>query len=343
MKLLKPQKLEKGDTIALLSPSSGLAHLFPHRLNNAIKFFKSLGFEIKEFHTTRKLHGWSAAPAEERAMDLIRAFEDPSIKAIICTIGGLTSNQLLKYIDFTAIKKNPKIFCGYSDISVLHYAFYTKTRLVTFYGPAAMTQFGEYPKPLKYTIDYFFKAVTIDKPIGRIIPSKEWTDEFLDWSKKTDLYGPRTLKQNKGFEWLTDGKATGPIIGGCISSLIHLRGTEYWPNHKNKILFLEIPEGQDTKKGQPLPYIDAYLTDFELSGVFDEISGLIFGRPYSYTEKDKIKLKEILYALAEKYSFPILFGADIGHTDPMITIPIGVNVTLDSINKIFSINESGVI
>jgi muramoyltetrapeptide carboxypeptidase len=254
----------------------------------------------------------------------------------------MTSNQLLKHIDFDIVKKNPKIFCGYSDISVLHYAFHKKSRLITFYGPAAMTQFGDYPRLLHHTVEYFLKAVCNNKPISTISPSKEWTDEFLDWSKKLDIKRARRMRPNKGFEWLSEGKAKGPIIGGCLSSIIHLRGTDFWPSHKGCIMFLETPEGQDPSKGEPLSNIDSYLTDLELSGVFDEIKGLIFGRAFGYSEEDTNKLKSILINVGDEYSFPILYGADIGHTDPMITIPLGIKAVIDSENDLFTMQENGV-
>lgn len=342
MELIKPERLKRGDIIALISPSTGLVNLFPHRLDNAIKFLNNFGFKIKEYPTTRTSIGWSSGTDKDRARDVMDAFEDNSVKAIICTIGGMTSNQLLKNINFDIIKDNPKIFCGYSDISVLHHAIHKKTNMVTFYGPMAMTQFGEYPKPLDYTLDYFLKAVENNTPIGKIIPSKDWTEELLDWSTKTDMKRPRKLQKNLGFEWLCDGKCKGSIIGGCTSSIIKLRGTEFWPDYKDRILFLETPEGQTIGKGEPLNYLDSYLTDLELSGVFDEISGLVFGRPYCYSSDDNIKLKEILRKFGIEYSIPVLFGVDIGHTDPIITIPIGTNAILDSTKNIFSLDESGV-
>jgi muramoyltetrapeptide carboxypeptidase LdcA involved in peptidoglycan recycling len=113
----------------------------------------------------------------------------------------------LKYLDFQLIKKNPKIFVGYSDATVLHFAFYTQCNLVTLYGPAALTQFAENPRILSYTEEYFKKALMGTKPIGKIKPSLYWTDEILNWFKKDDLKRPRKMKKNKGWQWLKKGKA----------------------------------------------------------------------------------------------------------------------------------------
>lgn len=339
--MIKPNKLEKGDTIAILSPSAGLAAVFSHRLENAINFLKSKGYKIKEYPSTRSRSGWESAPAKNRAEDIMGAFLDKNVKAIICAIGGNTANKTLKYLDFKKIKNNPKVFCGYSDISVLHYAINKKSNLTTFYGPCAMTQFGEYPNPLKYTLSYFNKAVT--DTIGRISPSEKWTDETLDWSQKLDLTRPRKLNKNPGFEWLKKGKAEGEIIGGCLHSIVHLLGTEYWPNHKNKILFIEIPEGQDFNKGEPLPEVDSLLCDLELNGLFKEIKGLIVGRPFKYDHEEIEQFKKIILDNTKDYDLPILYGVDIGHTDPQITIPLNVMVEIDSNKNLFEIKESGVI
>ena len=342
MSMIKPPKLREGDTIALISPSSGMAAKYPHRLNNAIKFLKSQGYKIREYACTRKNNGWESASAEERARDVMSAFLDEDVNVILTTMGGTVAIQTLKYLDFNKIRRNPKIFVGYSDISNLHYAFYTQAKLVTFYGPCAMVQFGEYPRPLKYTVEHFNKALKSAKPIGKILPSKKWTDEVLDWSKKLDLTRPRKVKENKGFEWLREGKAKGEIIGGCLSSIVHLAGTRFWPSYKNKILFLELPEGQEFDKGEPLPYVDWYLAQLDLLAVFEEIKGLIFGRPFRYKDQEVRVLKQKLIERTKEYDFPILFGADIGHTDPQITIPLGTQVLIDSERNVFEFLESGV-
>lgn len=340
--LIKPKKLEKEDTIAIISPSAGLAAIFPHRLDNAIKFLESQGYKIKEFPCTRKNKGWESASAEERASDIMSAFKDKEVKAIICSIGGNNVNKTLEFLDFEEVKKNPKILCGYSDISALHYAIHKKSNLVTFYGPAAITQFAEFPKPLNHTLEYFNKAVTRTIPIGKVTPSKNWTDEVLDWGEKKDLERPRKLRKNSGYEWLKEGKAEGEIIGGCLHSILHLMGSEYWPDHKNKILFIETPEGEDFTKGESLAEVDAQLCDLRISGVFNEIKGLIVGRPFGYTDEEKEKFKEVIIDNSRGYNFPILYGADIGHTDPQITIPLGAKVLIDSENNSFELLEEGV-
>jgi muramoyltetrapeptide carboxypeptidase LdcA involved in peptidoglycan recycling len=341
--MLKPKKLNKGDTIAFVAPSSGLGGLFPHRLDAARNFLVAKGFKVKEFPTTRGFNDGSSGTPEERARDLIAAFNDKEVKAIVCNIGGLSSNELLKIMDFGVIKKNPKIFCGYSDISILHYAFQKKAGLVTFYGPAAMTQFGDNPKTMGYTWEHFLKAVSSPVPVGKIQPSKEWTDEFMDWAGKKDLERPRKLVKNDGWIWIKEGKAQGQVIGGCLSSILKLSGTEFDVSYEDKVLFIETPEGQDFKKGEPLNYVDSQLMDLRNLGIFDRIRGLLVGRGQGYTKEERDKFRQMVIKHTKDYNFPVLMEIDIGHTDPMMTIPLGVEVTLDSEKDIFSIDEAGVV
>ena len=338
---IKPSRLNKGDTIGLISPSAGLSAIFPHRLDNAIKFLESEGYNIKEFNNTRKISGWESAPAEERAKDIMAAFLDSKVKMILCTIGGDNLNKTLKYLDYDKIKQNPKILCGYSDITVLHYAILSKSDLTTFYGPCALTQFGEFPKPLDYTWDQFQKAICSGE-IGEVKPSIEWTDEVLDWSQKKDLERPRKMEQNNYWSWIREGATEGEIVGGCLHSMTHLIGTEYFPDISDKILFIEIPEGDAFDEGESLAEVDAQLADLELAGIFGKIKGLIVGRPFKYNLEAVEDFKRIILDNTKDYNFPILFGADIGHTDPQITIPLGVKVELDSRGDTFKFLETGV-
>lgn len=343
MPLVKPRKLKIGDTVGLVSPSSPLAGLVPHRAKKSIKTLKEIGFKVRIGKNALKVTGYTAGSPRERAEDINSFFKDKDVKVIICFIGGNHSNQILKYLDFNLIKRNPKIFLGYSDATVLHFAFYTQSGLITFYGPSALAQFAENPKVLPYTESYFRRALMETQPIGKIQPSSKWTDEILDWFKKEDQKRPRKMKKNKGWQWLKQGKAQGPILGGCITSMMHLRGTKYWPDFSDSILFWETPEsGDDFTKGEKAENIDSYLTDLELSGVFKNIKGMIVGRFFGYSEEEQKEIIKIIKERTSGYRFPILLNIDIGHSDPMITVPLGVRVEIDSSNNLFEIKESGI-
>lgn len=337
---LKPQKLQKGDTIGLVSPSSALAGLLPHRVERGKKMLEDLGFKVVIGKNALKVKDWTAGTAQERADDINSFFADKNIKAIISFIGGFHANQIIELLDYKMIKKNPKIFMGYSDITVLHFAFHTQANLMTFYGPAVLTQFADNPELNPYTKEYLEKALMSDQPIGQIYPSKEWTDEVLNWFEKKDLERPRKFKPNPGWSWLKPGQAEGELFGGCLTSMLHLRGTKFWPNFKNKIFFWEIPESSaDITKGEPLGRVDAHLTDLKLNGLFEQISGMIIGRPFGYTPEQLEKIKQLVLEQTADYNFPILFGIDIGHTDPILTLPLGAETQIDSAKNIFAITE----
>lgn len=340
--LRKSKRLQKGATIGIAAPSSGLAGLFPHRIEKGLAAVAELGFTPLLSAHALGIKGYISSSAQERASDLNDLFRDPKVSSIICTIGGNHANQILNYLDFDLIKNNPKIFIGYSDITVLHYALRKKSNLMTFYGPCIVSEFGEYPSILPFTKEYFLKSVMMHEPIGMVPASESWTDEFLDWSAKKDLVRPRKLERSFGYEWWRQGSARAPIFGGAIPSINHLAGTEYWIDPKEMIFFIDIPEGGP---GTPFPLsdLDAFLTDLDNLGVFKSIVGLIIGRPYRYSSIEIAALRELVDYYTAKYSYPILYNANIGHASPIITLPLGAIVKLDSASNLFSIEESGVL
>lgn len=338
MKLIIPNQLKKGDTIGIISPSAGLAPFAMQRIDNAVKYIKSMGYKVIIGKHALENNGYVSASISERVEDIHSMFSNFEVKAIICTIGGNNSNQLLSFIDFDLIKKNPKIFIGYSDISILHFAIQNQSNLATYYGPCLMTQFGEYPKPLPYTIESFNRLLCDDNPKNIDINQSEfWTDETPNWFEKKDLLAPRKQVKNTGYKWLRNGRSSGTAWGGTIPSINYLLGTKYWVKPKNSIFFLDIPEGKDINSGLGLSEVDAYLTNLDNAGIFDEINGIIIGRPYKYSIEEHNKLKEIVLRITNKYNFPILYNVNIGHVDPIITLRYGQKIELDSNYNRFSL------
>jgi len=333
-KLIIPPSLQKGDTIGFISPAAGLAPFAMHRVQNAIKYFESLGYIVKIAKNALKNEGYVSSSVENRLKDIHEMFADKKVKAIISTIGGNNSNQLLTKLDYKLISENPKIFVGYSDITSLHFAIQKKANLATYYGPCVMTQFGEYPSPLPFTVESFFKTVT-DKSSQRYFQSKAWTDEILDWFNKIDLTRPRKKRKNTGYHWLKGGEATGPAWGGTLQTLNALVGTDFWIDPKKSVFFLDIPEGHDINSGMSLAEIDFYLNHLKLAGVFNSISALVVGRPYKYSTSDIDSLNKIILSVVENLNYPILTLANIGHTDPIITLQYGSVLHLDSKKDLF--------
>ncbi len=335
--MLKPAHLDPGDTIAIVSPSFGAVGLFPHRLELGVRQMEALGFRVRLAPNAANVHGYVSDTPERRAEDLHAMFRDPEVHAIVTAIGGDHSNQLLPLLDFDLIRAHPKIFSGYSDNTVLHLAFHTAADLVTFYGPSLITEFAEYPNMHAYTEEYFRKAVCQAGPVGQVQPAGEWTEEFLDWEQKRDLTRPRALVPSPGWTWLKPGLAQGPLLGGCLESLQHLRGTRFWPDWRGAIFFFETSEEKPTPED-----VDGMLMDYENMGVLAQVAGMLVGRPMGYTDEEKRQLNQVILERTRQYEFPIVTVMDFGHTAPQFTLPLGCLASIDSPRRRFSLIEAGV-
>jgi muramoyltetrapeptide carboxypeptidase LdcA involved in peptidoglycan recycling len=274
---------------------------------------------------------------QNRVDDIHSMFGDPEVKAIVAAIGGDHSCHLLPLLDFDLIRQNPKIFMGFSDVTVLNVAIWVETGLVTFNGPALLTDFAEFPRMFEYTQRYMLRALCEARPIGVIEPSTWWTEEFLDWAQGEDLTRPRSRQSSTGWSWLRGGVAEGVLIGGCLESLEHLRGTRFWPEWHDAIMFFE------TSEAPPAPErVDALLMDYENMGVLPRLKGLMVGRPMRYTEGEKQQLREVLLERTKGYTFPIATDMDFGHTAPQFTVPIGCRARIDADNQRFEIIDAAV-
>ena len=334
---IKPPRLRLGDTIGIVSPSWGGAGAYPHRVERGVKHLESLGFKVKIAPHALNQRGSVSDTAENRVSDLHEMFVAPDVRAIVGTIGGNHSCHLLPWLDFDLIRAHPTILMGFSDITVLNVAIWAKTGLVTFNGPMLLTDFAEYPQMLEYTERSFTTTLGRAEPPGIIEPSPWWTEEFLDWSLKNDLERARQLEPAEGPMWLRQGFAEGPLIGGCIDSLEHLRGTAFWPDLRNAILFLE------TSEEKPSPSdVDAMLMDYQNMGVLEQIRGLLFGRPMRYSPPEKHELHQVLLDRSSAYDFPVVAELDFGHTAPQFVLPIGCRARIDTTKESIEILEGGV-
>jgi muramoyltetrapeptide carboxypeptidase LdcA involved in peptidoglycan recycling len=338
MASLKPARLQQGDTIGIASPSWGGAGLFPHRVAQGVRQLEALGFRVKLAEHALKQHGFVSDTPENRAADLHALFADPEVRGILAAIGGDHACHLLPLLDFDLIRAHPKVFIGYSDITVLNVAIWARAGLVTFNGPMLLTDFAEYPHVYDYTLEYFRKAACRAEPVGRIEPAQAWTEEFLDWSRQLDLERPRALQPSSGWRWLRPGLGQGRLVGGCLESLEHLRGTPYWPDWDGSIFFFETSEEKP-----PPERVDSLLMDYENMGVLEKLRGLVVGRPLGYTAAQKAALHQVILERTRAYDFPILAEADFGHTAPQLTLPLGVRARLDGDPQEFSLLEAAVV
>lgn len=334
---LRAPKLRPGDTIAIISPSWGGAGTFPHRVERGVAQIEALGYHAKLARHALSSNGFVSDSAENRVSDLHEMFLDPSVQLILAAIGGDHACHLLPLIDFDLIRRSPKLFVGYSDITVLNVAIWNATGLVTFNGPTLLTDFAEHPEMPAYSRDGFLKAVAQAALIGKVAQADSWTEEMLDWETKADLERPRALTASDGWRWLKSGAGEGILIGGCIESLQHLRGTPHWPDWTDAILFFE------TSEEKPSPAkVDGILMDYENMGVLDKLRGMLVGRPKDYSAEEKAELREVILDRTRRYRFPIITDMDFGHTAPQLTLPIGCRARIDSEAQSFEILEPGV-
>lgn len=343
--LIKPQKLCPGDTIAAISPSCGLASVFPHQYQWGKKQIEE-NFNVKVIETPHALESMDFLyeHPEIRAQDLMWAFKNPDVKAIFSIIGGDDSIRLLPYLDLDVIKNNPKIFLGYSDPTSVHMMCY-KAGLSSIYGPTIMSGFGENCGLFDYTIKATKRTLFQNEVLGEIEPSKMgWTDEFLDWANPENLKIKRRLHPYSGPKYVQgNGIVRGRLIGGCFEVLLMMTGTELFPDvhdFEGAIMFLEVSE--DTPPENMLLY---WLRSLAAQGIINKLSGFILGRAKNSINNMSVYENALLKVTKEcnRSDMPIVTQMDFGHTDPMFYLPYGALAEIDVQNQRFSILESAVI
>lgn len=310
MKIIKAPKLNKGDVVGFISPSSPVDN--PEKINRAVQYFEQMGYRVELSMNLNKSNGYLAGTDEERLDDIHSMFQDKNIKAIISVRGGYGSSRLLEKIDYNLIKRNPKIFCGYSDITVLQNAIFRKTGLITFAGPMAVVDFCTEAE--SYTEENFWNMIT-----QNIIPEIK-------------------LPEGEKLYSLYKGIASGRIIGGNLSLFVTLLGTKYLPDPKGSILFLE--------EVSESPYrIDRMFSHLYNSGYLHNISGIVFGSFTDCVEKEIDKKTLTLGEVIEHYftfrlNKPAIYNYSHGHLIKNATLPIGVNAEIDADNCTLKILES---
>jgi len=342
--MIRPPKLVQGDKVATISLSWGGAGDLPHRYEMGKRQIQEyFGLEVVETRNALKPSEWISRNPKARAEDLQEALEDKSIKAIISNIGGEDSIRLLPYINLDTIKNHPKIFIGFSDTTVTHFAFY-KAGVTSFYGTSTMVGFAENNGMHQYQIDDIKRTLFSSKVIGTIQPNTEgWTSEMLDWSDPANQLTSRTLESSTGWRYLQgSGVVTGTLLGGCLEVLENLKDTAYWVSPKDwkgKIMFIEPSDFMIDPE-----YLRWILRNYAASGILHNINGLLFGRPYQdkyWKDYDEAILKILKEEML--LDMPVITGMDFGHTCPIFTMPYGVQAQINVDEKKFSILDNAVI
>ncbi|ADF54106.1 S66 peptidase family protein [Zunongwangia profunda] len=316
--IIKPKALKVGDTIGIVSPASAIFETEPYQI--AKESFEAMGLKVKFGEFVKNRYGHLAGTDKERAGELNAMFKDKSIDAIIALRGGSGSARILELLDYQAIKENPKIFIGYSDITALHLAIFEKTGLVTFHAPVAVSTWNT------FSVSHL-KAILFNKESPLLENPKSLGDNLTQIANRT-----RTI---------TPGTGKGRLLGGNLSVLTGIMGSKYFPDDwNNKILYIE-------DVGEKVYAVDRMMTQLQLGGVFKQITGFIFGK---CTECDpggsgygSLTLEEVLDHYIKPLGIPAFSGAMIGHIDDNSTIPNGIEAKIDASAGTIQLLEAAVI
>ena len=296
-----PPKLKKGDEIRIIAPSGSLTRVRTDVLERSLAYLDENGFRVTYSTNCREMDSFSSSSVESRAADLHEAFADPDVKAVMACIGGFNVNQILPYIDYDLIRANPKILCGYSDITALLNAVYARTGLVTYHAPH-LAALG-FLREREYTHKYLTACLMNEDPIS-VTPS--------------ETAGSYTVLQ--------EGTCEGEIAGGNLCTLNLLQGTPYMPDIRDRVLFIE----DDNIMGDYFPYeFDRNLQSLlQVSGA-ESVRGIVFGR---FDESCRLTEDTIRAIVKGKVpaGIPVVFGTDFGHVFPMISCPVGGRVKLSA-------------
>lgn len=290
MNLIKPNKLKEGDTIAIIAPAG---EVDKERINFSEKYFKSKGYNVKFGAHLNKKRRYLAGDDNERIEDIHSAFEDSTVDAIICARGGYGAIRLINNIDYNIIRNNPKIFCGYSDITALSAMILKKAGLITFSGPMAQSDFGE-ENINKFTESQFWNTLT----------------------NKGSL-----MIQNINGKIYRSGQAKGITFGGNLSTIASLCGIDFLPDEK--FIFFAEDINEDVYK------IDRYFRQLlNISKFKNNISGILLGE--FINNGNSTWLDELFTELSTDLNIPVYSGYQISHDKNKFTIPIGAEAELNN-------------
>lgn len=295
--MIVPYKLEKGDTIGVIAPSGPIIGKNINEIMNAKKKVEDDGFKVKFSKNLFSNTNIYSATAKEKAEDIKLMFADEEVKMIWCAKGGNNANSVFEYIDYKLIKNNPKIICGYSDITSLTNIISAKTGLVTFNGTN-------------------FKTIATDE-----------TDYSYNEIKKRFLRGILEIgTDTEEYQAIKEGKVEGKLIGGNLSLIKGLIAGKYKIDFRNKILFLEELGYESAPE-----FVSNSLYYMKQNGVFDKIKGIWLG---NYEHESRISLEQILLdVIGNEYSFPIVKSNNFGHIETKTVIPIGTKAKIDTSKK----------
>lgn len=314
--IIKPAKLSKGDTLALVTPGSYITEV---ELMQSIENLQQLGFNAVYSEKLLLQNGYFSSTDADRAKDLIDMFKRKDVSGIVCARGGYGCARILPLLDYDVIKSNPKVFIGYSDVTAIHLGILKKTGLITFHGPVATSTFND------FTIEYFDNVL--------LTPQKGTVLKNSTIGEDENIYGVTTL---------VSGEGEGNLTGGNLSIVVSLIGTDFDIETKNKIIFLE-------EIGEEPYRIDRMLTQMIQAGKFEYAAGVALGIFKNCESKldnpsfeNSLTLMEVLRDRLGNLKIPVVYGMSFGHVKDKFTIPVGINVRLNADEQTITLLESAV-
>lgn len=316
--------------MAVVAPSQGLANFA--RLERGLAALRSMRWiPIVADSASREIDG-IAASAERRAAELEAAFLDDEVEAVFTIYGGYNTNELLPLIDWSIFAKHPKILCGYSDTTTLLLAAFARCGVCTFHGPAVLPELGD-PDGVEPYTRASLKAIMEGFEGSLPLASAEsWHDEHRCWGTPAETRRPQ--RQAGGWRWLRGGDVRGVLVGGHLESMEVMVGTGFLPSLEGRVLFWDAFETDDRRFRRSV-------THLRQAGVLDDVAGVVLGR-MARTPAEAVRRIETWLPSQFAENVPIVTGVDLGHTDPMLTLPIGGVVELASARDAIVISESTV-
>ncbi len=307
--------------IYVFAPSNTMADISAKGIEIGINNLKKIGFDVIIGKNAYKRSHYTAGSISERIEDINYGLHHPEVEIMMPAFGGYNSNQLIDKIDYNLIKEKKKIFVGYSDTIILLNAIFSKTGIPSIHGPS----FASFCNPnLQHEVLESFKNLINDETVVYGTPKQAACDL---WFLKNDL-GPRDFYPHPEWISLNDGIATSRLVGGNLDSFISLLGTEYLPNLEGTILLVESSMDEPTGK------FDRHMTQLQLAGVFNKISGLIIGQfPLRSLLSQKELISSIIERVIQSSNFPIICNASFSHVDPLLSLPIGRKIRIEANKK----------
>lgn len=299
MEFIRPPRLNRGDLIGLVSPASPIAD--PSRIDRGVRYLEGLGYRVLLGKSITAIHGYLAGTDEQRVADLHTMFAHKDVRAIFCVRGGYGTPRLLSLLDYRLVRRNPKIFVGYSDITGLQLALWKKAGLVTFHGPMVGVDMAD--EMDTFTEEMFWSLLTSDRK-----------------------HGPISLPEERA-RTVFPGKGTGRLLGGNLALIVSLLGTPFQPSFSGSVLFLEDIDEE--------PYrIDRMLVQLRNSRILGRSAAILTGQFTDCEPEDKTKpsltVDQLLTEAARSARRPLLAHLPFGHENPKMTIPLGIRARVDA-------------